>query len=473
MKTNVRFLTLGLAVAIGTGLVSCSDDETYDIQGANHNLVYISPSASKITNCQIYMTPVGTFGDIKASIPVKMQYRAEEAVRVGAVADTALVSEYNKRNNANAATVPLDVAENIVVEPTEISKDGNTAATNLSITVPEDKKALLIENDYVLPVRLTCETTGGDRKVAASEEMGIHYIAIHNVKKLVSLSQTEKSASIMKTPSGIAGTVSVNYGATLKRAIDSNVSVTLKPATSLVGEYNAKHGTSYEALPEKVASALSYGTTEIKAGGTSGNISVTSGDADFSTLECKTYLLPMQFTATYSNNVVNEAEKDVAYLFVTVEENLIQNNPSSISGKTASDISAWKCMNADNFDPAKMTTSKWVPLEKKPYGEFVIDLGAAHNITGYMKPFCRIGCTGSKVSLSEDGKTWTSTGSTEGKKTVKDANGKECYVFHAGIKARYVKMRVSLDTNSYLWEYLKADWARDYVGVDWNLVFND
>ncbi len=473
MKANLKLFTLGLAAIVGAGLSSCSDEETYDVRGANQNLVYVSNTASRVASCQLFTTPAGVYGDVAVSVPVKLQYNAESNVKVSAVVDTTLTSQYNKENGTSALAVPQDVAAGIEVTSAEIQKDTTMAKENLKVTLPENLKAKLTESEYVLPIRLTIESGSGDRHLAASEDMGIYYIAIHNSHKLVSLSNTENTATITLTPKGVSGSINAKYGVSLKRAIDSDVLASLTPATNLVSDYNTAHATAYKALPDDIVSALSIASATVEAGKTSAEISVTSGKADFSGLAVGTYLLPMKFTTTYSNNATNGVEDDVAYLIVNVEESLIDDNPSAVTGKTVTDISAWKCLAADNFDPSQMTTSKWVPKAKKGTNEFTVDFGAVHNVTGFMKPYSYIGCNGIKVSLSEDGNTWTATGGISGKKTAKDANGKDCYVLYRAIKARYAKLTIYLDESSYMWNYLSYDWAKDYVGVDWNIVFND
>lgn len=473
MKANLKLFTLGLAAIVGAGLTSCSDEETYDVRGANHNLAYVSNAVAKVTNCQIYTTPAGVYGDIAASVPVKLQYNAESDVKVSAVVDTTLTSQYNKENGTNAIAVPQDVASAIEVTPIVIQKDTTVAKENLKVTLPDNIKAKLTEPEYVLPIRLTVESGSGQRQLASSDDLGIHYIAIHNNSTLVSLSNTEANATIALLPNGVSGTINAKYGVTLKQAIGSDVSVNLAPATDLVDGYNTLHDTEYKPLPADIVSALNIGNATVEAGKTSAEISVTTGKADFSKVAVGSYLLPMTFTTSYANGKTNEAEKDVAYLVVNVEKNLIDDAPTSVLGSTVSDISAWKCTAADNFDPDKMTTSKWVPKAKKGTNEFTVDFGAVHNVTGFMKPYSYIGCNGVKVSLSEDGKTWTATGNVSGKKTAKDKNNKDCYVLLATIKARYAKVTIYLDEGSYMWNYLPYDWAKNYVGVDWNMVFND
>lgn len=474
MKTNIKLFTIGLAAAFGAGLMSCSDSETYDVRGANQNLVYVNRLVSNVCECNVYRTPVLTFGEIQASFPVKTQYRVEAPLKITAVVDTTLTGDYNKKNKRNAVSVPEDIVKNIVVTSTEIEEGATSAAENLQVSVPEEFMQNLTEEEYVLPLRLAYEGSEGERKLGVSE-YGVYYIAIHNhfMDKLAKLSTSSQSATILKVPDGYSGNIDVNFNVNLEKTIKSDVSVNLVPSTKLVDAYNTEHGTQYPALPEKLVEAMKVTPAVITAGQTSGTVNVKSEGADYSLMKPTTYLLPLQMEATYANGEVNPNENDVAYAFITLEESNIEISPTTINGKTVSDISAWKCIKAVNFDPAKLSTTGWMPLEKKESGEFVVDFGAMHTITGFMKPYCRLAGGNPSIWFSTDGNEWTSPGSVNGKNTVKDANNNDCYVLSKAVKARYVKLKVYYNTGSYTWNYFGQSWANNYFLYKWNVVFND
>ena len=476
MKAKIKLLTLGLMAVVGLGLMSCSDKETYDVRGINHNLMYISRSGISVTKCNIYTTPTMRFGDVTASVPVHTQYRTESSVKITAVADTSLTSTYNKECGATAIAVPAELASNIEVTPVEIKADTTSSQEDLVVTVPDEYIQNLTESDYVLPVRLVAEGASGERRMEASE-MGVAYIAIHNnvLDKLVSLSNMTGSSTIFKTPSGYTGSINSSFIAKLAVPTKTDVTVSLEPAMNLVDTYNQANNTTYPALPDKVVSAVAKSEAVIAAGEREVSINVKSDNADYSAMKPTTYLLPLQMKAVYADGEVNPNENDVAYIFVTLEESNIQTTPTSISGKTVSDISAWKCIRADNFNPDMLRTSNYPPLAKKEEGEFVVDFGAVHNVTGFMRSSCAVASNPAKYYFSENGTDWYYPGTVSGKGTIKDANGNNCYVLNSPLKARYVKIHVYFDTGAFAWRYVnyKAEWAYNYFGFSWNVVFND
>lgn len=474
MKTNIKLFTIGLAAAFGAGLMSCSDSETYDVRGVNHNLMFISNTGMSVTNCNMYTTPALLFGEVKASVPVHTQYRVGSKVTVNAVVDTTLTGQYNEKRGTKAVAVPQEVAQAVQVTSVEIEPNATKADGNIEVSLPEESMQYLTAEEYVLPLRLVGEDTQGERKLETSE-YGVIYVAIHNniLDRIVSLNGNERSTTILKTPGGYSGNINSTFDVKMSKTLRSDVTVALTPNTSLVAAYNTKHGTDYKPLPDKVVSAVAPATGVIAAGQNSVQLNVKASNADFSALSTTTYLLPLQMATTYANGNSNPNENDVAYIFVTLEESNIEANPTTIAGKTVTDISAWKCISASNFDPAKLTTNQWMPLAKQSQGEFVVDFGAMHKITGFQKTYIRVSGGDSKIYFSEDGKEWTSPGSLGGKNTVKDANNNDCYVLSTPVQARYVKLHLYYDTAAFSWRYFGQSWANYYFGLNWNVVFDD
>ena len=470
---HIKSITVCIAAGVMAGLTACSDSDVYDVYGINSNLAYIDHAASNVSECLIYTTPVGMFGEVKVSIPVKMQYRVENAVTVGAVSDVSLVDKYNSKYNAEAESVPAAVADGIEVTAATIEKDATVAKENVVVTIPENLKVQLTQAEYVLPLRLVAQAGTEKRKVGSSEDFGVQYVHIKKQPTFVSLVDKSNTATISKLPSGIKGEVNAKFNVSMACAIGSDVKVSLTRDASLVGQYNKENGTNYKALPDNVASALAISNATIGAGKTTATINVTSGTADFSGLESDTYLLPLAFKATYSNGQDNPGDADVAYLLVKVSENLVADNPTELIGLEPTDISNWTCISADNFDPAKMSTDKWCPLEKKAVSSFTVDFGKVHNMTGFMQPYSYISYKGVEVQLSEDGEKWISVGDVSDKGTVNVTYIKKYYIFVAGVKARYMKMDIELSTTDTMWDYIHESWASDYLGVAWNVLFDD
>ena len=162
------------AVLLGaTALTGCSDNDSFDVFGDSHNLVYVDQAASNVKECTLYRTPVGVFGDADAEWNVRLQYAIGDSLTVTAAADTSLVSKYNEEHNTEYVSMPADVLKALVVTPAGISKGGNSSAAKLRVSIPESARASLTAKDYVLPVRLNIAGGGAnsERPLAASNYM--------------------------------------------------------------------------------------------------------------------------------------------------------------------------------------------------------------------------------------------------------------------------------------------------------------
>ncbi len=211
MKLNKLYIACGV-LFLGTATLSgCSDDEAYDVDGSNNNLIYVDQSVAKVTECTVYHTPVGSFGDITANVKARLQYASADSITISAAPDTTMVSEYNKEYNGVATTVPADVLAAIQLEKTGISAGANVASEPLKVTIPAEACARLTEPEYVVPLRLTAVKEGSldtDRPVVASEEMGVYYVAIHTTNDMVYLAGSNSAkSSIVRTPVGVFGEV--------------------------------------------------------------------------------------------------------------------------------------------------------------------------------------------------------------------------------------------------------------------------
>ena len=67
MKLNKLYIACGVLFFGAVALTGCSDDEVYDVDGSNNNLIYVDQSIAKVTECTVYHTPVGSYGDITAN----------------------------------------------------------------------------------------------------------------------------------------------------------------------------------------------------------------------------------------------------------------------------------------------------------------------------------------------------------------------------------------------------------------------
>lgn len=476
MKLNKLYIACGVLFFGAAALTGCSDDEVYDVDGSNNNLIYVDQSIAKVTECTVYHTPVGSFGDITANVKARLQYASADSVTISAAPDTTMVSEYNKEYNGVATTVPADVLAAIQLEKTGISAGANVASEPLRVTIPAEACARLSEPEYVVPLRLSAVKEGTldtDRPVVASEEMGVYYLAIHTTHDMVYLSGSNSAkCAIVRTPVGVFGEVQADYNVGLHFQLDSEVKVSATVDNSLIDAYNAEHNKNYKALPANVAGAIEVTAATVAAGEVNGNIHVALPTELGRTLTEAGYVAPLRLVAEYANGTKVTLDSQVAYLVVTNEESLIQNEPTALLGTAVSDISAWKCISAVNYNKDELTLSKWKFSQFNiDNASFVVDFGAVHKV-GSFKLTCTPG-TSFRFYLSEDNAKWVDLGDVEGKGTYNESRNSKWYVLYGAVNARYVKVVQTLDPNHWGWSYGNYGWGASYVSTSWGVAFAD
>lgn len=383
MKLNKLYIACGVLFFGAAALTGCSDDEVYDVDGSNNNLIYIDQSVAKVTECTVYHTPVGSYGDITANVKTKLQYASADSITISAAPDTSMVSVYNKEYHAAATTVPADVLAAIQLEKTGVAAGANVASEPLRVTIPAEACARLSEPEYVVPLRLSAVKEGTldtDRPVVASEEMGVYYLAIHSTNDMVYLSGSNSAkCAIVRTPVGVFGEVKADYNVGLHFQLDSEVKVSATVDNSLIDAYNAEHNKNYKALPANVAGAIEVTAATVAAGEVNGSLHVALPTDLGRTLTEAGYVAPLRLVAEYANGTKVTLDSQVAYLVVTTEESLIQDEPTAMLGTAVSDISAWKCISAVNYNKDELKLSTWKFSQMNiDNASFVVDFGAAY-----------------------------------------------------------------------------------------------
>lgn len=476
MKLNKLYIACGVLFLGAATLTGCSDDEAYDVDGSNNNLIYVDQSVAKVTECTVYHTPVGSFGDITANVKARLQYASADSITISAAPDTTMVSEYNKEYNGVATTVPADVLAAIQLEKTGISAGANVASEPLKVTIPAEACARLTEPEYVVPLRLTAVKEGTldtDRPVVASEEMGVYYVAIHTTSDVLSLkgNNTAKCA-IVRTPVGVFGSINASYNVGINVTLDSDVKVLAKADKALVSQYNSENDKNYKQLPTNLLDAMTVTPGVIAAGETSASVAVSIPSDLAQTLTEPGYVLPLRLVAEYSNGTQVTLDKSVAYLVVTTEESLIQDKPTALLGTAVTDISAWKCISAVNYNKNELTLTNWKFSQMNiDNASFVVDFGAVHKV-GAFKMKCNPGKS-YRFYLSEDNANWVDLGDVNGKGTYSESWSSKWYVLYGAVNARYVKVEQTLDPNHWGWGYGNFSWGASYVSSTWGLTFAD
>lgn len=476
MKLNKLYIACGVLFFGAATLTGCSDDEAYDVDGSNNNLIYVDQSVAKVTECTVYHTPVGSFGDITANVKARLQYASADSITISAAPDTTMVSEYNKEYNGVATTVPADVLAAIQLKKTGISAGANVASEPLKVTIPAEACARLTEPEYVVPLRLTAVKEGTldtDRPVVASEEMGVYYLAIHTTNDVLSLNgnNTAKCA-IVRTPVGVFGSIDASYNVGINVSLDSDVKVLTKADNTLVSQYNNENNKNYKPLPTSLLDAMTVTPGVIAAGEASASLAVSIPADLAQTLTEPGYVLPLRLVAEYSNGTQVTLDKSVAYLVVTTEESLIQDKPTALLGTAVSDISAWSCISAVNYNKNELTLTNWKFSQMNiDNASFVVDFGAVHKV-GAFKMKCNPGKS-YRFYLSEDNAKWVDLGDVEGKGTYSENWSSKWYVLYGAVNARYVKVEQQLDPNHWGWGYGNFSWGASYVSSTWGLTFAD
>ena len=452
-----NILFCGAMLLSAAALTGCSEDETYDVYGEKTNRVFVDPNQSNVTECTVYKTPIGLCGDALTNVHVRMQYPAQQTVKVGGAADMSLVAEYNEQNSTEYAALPDAAVKALEISPAEMESGKNTA--DLQVSLPTEARTSFTESDYVLPIRIS--TPGGKddgREISTLDDKSMAYLVIHTSDEDIASLTGSKTVdcNIVNTPVGVFGGVDSKFTVSLKASVYTDVQLSAEIDNSLIAAYNEENGTSYEALPSDFASALKVNAATIKPGELSGDVAVTM-DSEKAKQLSGSYIVPMHIAMTYSDGTKKVFDEPV-YTTIGVKETLINDNATSIPG-TKGDVKTYSVVSAENLDPEEFSglfsddwDASWPFLEKKETAAFTVDLGAEKNLVAFNID----NYVGKEYTLyfSNDGNTWKEIGSTEGHTAVYDrSTWEQAYVMYGAVKCRYIKAEMKLDTNSWAWSY--------------------
>lgn len=452
-----NILFCGAMLLSAAALTGCSEDETYDVYGEKTNRVYVDPNQSNVTECTVYKTPIGLCGDALANVHIRMQYPAQQTVKVSGAADMSLVAEYNEQNSTEYAALPDAAVKALEITPAEMEGGKNTA--DMQVLLPTEARTSLTESDYVLPIRIS--TPGGKddgREISTLDDKSMAYLVIHTSdEEIASLTGSKTvDCNIINTPVGVFGGVDSKFTVSLKASVYTDVQLSAEIDNSLIAAYNEENGTSYEALPSDFASALKINAATIKPGELSGDVAVTMDNEKAKQLS-GSYIVPMHIAMTYSDGTKKVFDEPV-YTTIGVKESLINDNATSIPG-TKGDVKTYSVVSAENLDPEEFSglfsddwNASWPFLEKKETAAFTVDLGAEKNLVAFNID----NYVGKEYTLyfSNDGNTWKEIGSTAGHTAVYDrSTWEQAYVMYGAVKCRYIKAEMKLDKNSWAWSY--------------------
>lgn len=182
---RIKNILCGFALgAMLIGMVSCSEDEHYDVVGNPNNMVYFNAGIDNSKTVKVVKTTKGALSDLSVKLPVKILRPASSNITVTATADTSLVSVYNDGHGTSFKALPLSMLKSTGMTAT--INQGETAASD-SVTVEIDKAsfAQLTDTAYVLPLRLT--QAGAD----ISGERGTAWIVIKIEERYINYNAAE------------------------------------------------------------------------------------------------------------------------------------------------------------------------------------------------------------------------------------------------------------------------------------------
>ena len=133
-------------------VVSCGNEEVYDIYGGTENKVYIPDPGSTVL--EVLHTPVSSVGDVKMKVSVHCTNKANGEIQAVFAVDNTLVEDYNIIHETDYAAVAieiLDMKNPILV----IASNAMAAKQEMEISIAEENLALLKNADrYLIPIRL-------------------------------------------------------------------------------------------------------------------------------------------------------------------------------------------------------------------------------------------------------------------------------------------------------------------------------
>lgn len=280
------------------------------------------------------------------------------------------------------------------------------------------------------------------------------------------------TGSVLKTPigyvSGFTGKVAVRTSG----ALDIATNTTLAIDNSLVDSYNTANNTEYETIPNGVVSLEKSNLTIAAGKVVSDTINIiVSNDGYSKLIDGKSYLIPVTIKETNGSDAHLAKESKYCSNFFVLKysetNSLFRTDGSSsdLIGSSSTDEAgkSWKCIAAEDLDPNSFSSlftgvswnRKWPLLNGKEVltASFTVDLNASHKIGGF-----DTSCTLAKdinIQLSSDNSKWTDIGNTKDVAQIYDDTWNAWYAFYASIPARYVKITVTLDPDSWAWKYVQ------------------
>lgn len=173
---NILYSSYLCLFIVGITVISCNNEEVYDVYGETENKVYISnPGNSEF---EVIHTPVASVGEVKISMSAYCTHKANGNIKAIFAVDNSLVEEYNLAHGTEYSVVPNEI---INLENFDLLISSNTMATEqeVKMSIKEENLILLKEADhYLIPIKLK-EVVGN---ATLSANNNVVYISIGTIE---------------------------------------------------------------------------------------------------------------------------------------------------------------------------------------------------------------------------------------------------------------------------------------------------
>ncbi|MDO4214862.1 MAG: DUF1735 domain-containing protein [Bacteroidales bacterium] len=490
MKINNLFMLSGVMLLGTMAFTSCSEDETFDVDGANTNAIFFTPTQKTVQENLIYNTPAGVFGNVAGSFTVKSQYPLGSNLSVSAVADNTLVEEFNKKNGSFDKVykeLPASVLSAAKISATSISAGSQNGEASITVEIPSDVCSALTDEWYVLPLQMQIGTADKGSSSYTPElrnEYTTVYATIHNDMKnfIYTSGNFTQNAVIVQTPVGTFGNIDKEFTVGVRANNDAKFIIQAEVDNSAIAAYNDNNGTEYAQLPDEVLEVLEITDGVIEAGETTTSTKVRVYAAEEAVAELDgEYLLPLKLTFVYPNGTKTQIQ--YAYVVVKTMESLINDDAQAVPGVQQNPrnmSNTWKLVSSDNFTVSTWSNMFASSVSSRYFGysgpaetaTCVIDLGDVHKVSAFA--VYSYVCQNFDVELSEDGENWTSLGSTSGHKSLYTGS-QYWFSLYGAVSGRYMRITSHLDQSSFYWQYLAyGTYYARYCGLArFNVAYDD
>lgn len=264
--------------------------------------------------------------------------------------------------------------------------------------------------------------------------------------------------SIVNTPVGTRGKVSVSLPVFTSTPATSSLKVSMSTDNSLVAAYNEKNGTDFKVAPNDVLNLASLLVT-IEPGQqkSSDSLKIAIPSDKLSLLTEKAYLLPVKISGVSGDaNTAVSSNQNTIYLIINTSQSQLFDTPvrAEMVGSLIANRTNWTATVNQPLAGGSMLnifdgdTDSYYFISSAP-NTLVVDLNEGVNgISGIrLKSYFNVyGITESKVLSSLDGVNWTDYGIAR----LGTSEDSQYIQFYKPLTARYIRLDITGWQNNFI-----------------------